>query len=87
MRIDGAQGWGAAEQITVSVGILEQLPALVKWVRGDQAGLEFAHEINADDARGKVALSKRQQESASLRDQAAIPTAGWLPNLNSPYKK
>ncbi len=87
VRIDRATNLQAGATVLVTVGALEAVGATVVWVREDTAGLKFAHPIDPDAARAKAAVAPRSLAERSRSAGAAVPTAGWIPNLNSPYRK
>lgn len=91
-RIDRASALRTGATVLVSVGVLETVGATVVWVQEDIAGLKFAELIDPDAARSKaiVAPGKHrnfdQQGAAGTRPDPAL-RAGWISELNSPYRR
>ena len=83
-RVDGAAFLTPGAILSVSIGALEAIEAVVVWVDGPVAGLKFAEPIDPDAARSKTIVSngKAIPEPVS-RDPS--PTAGWVADLESPY--
>lgn len=86
VRIDQAAALPVGATVLVTVGALEAVGATVVWVRDGAAGLRFATPIDPADARAKAALAPRAKQEPSAADRP-VPTAGWIPNLNSPYRR
>jgi hypothetical protein len=85
MCIDQAAGMTQGATVLVTVGALESVGATVVWVKDGQAGLKFAHVIDIDDARTKAAIAPRAEIKRPSSGKS--PTAGWIPDLNDPYRK
>lgn len=96
-RLDRASALKAGATVLVSVGVLEQMGATVVWVKGDVAGLKFVEAIDPDAARSRTIVSTSQKPAlargATKRQSDLVggfadgPSAGWLPELNNPYRK
>lgn len=85
VRIDQAAAFPVGATVLVTIGALESVGATVAWVKDDAAGLHFTHPVNPADARAKAAIVPRiKQEPVAGR---AVPTAGWIPDLNNPYRR
>ena len=84
VRVDGAAFLTPGAILSVSIGALEAIKAVVVWVDGPVAGLKFEEPIDPDAARSKtiVSIGKAIPDSVS-RDPS--PTAGWVADLESPY--
>lgn len=85
VRIDQAANLQAGATVLVTVGALEAVGATVVWVRDGAAGLAFAHPVDPDAARAKAAVAPRPATRPSAA--GVVPTAGWVPNLQNPYRK
>jgi hypothetical protein len=83
VRIDQAGDLRPGATVLVTVGALEAVGATVVWVRDGTAGLKFANPIRPEDARAKAAVAPRRERDP----KPAGPTAGWVPNLNNPYRR
>ena len=70
--------------VLVSVGVLKAIGATVVWVKDDLAGLRFAETIDPDAARSKAIIAPPKPRPALAIDRGA--TAGWIRDLNSPYR-
>lgn len=79
-RVDRAGSLKVGSTVLVSVGVLDQVGATVVWVKGDSAGLKFAEPIDPEAARSKTLV-------APAHKPAEEGGAGWIFDLNSPYKK
>lgn len=79
-RVDRAGSLKVGSTVLVSVGVLDQVGATVVWVKDDSAGLQFAEPIDPEAARSKalVAPAQKREEGEG---------AGWIFDLNSPYRK
>ena len=79
-RVDRAGSLQVGSTVLVSVGVLDQVGATVVWVKGDSAGLKFAEPIDPEAARSKalVAPAQKREEGEG---------AGWIFDLNNPYRK
>ncbi|WP_242154634.1 PilZ domain-containing protein [Sphingomonas sp. BAUL-RG-20F-R05-02] len=84
-RIDQAGALRKGATVLVSVGALQAVAATVVWVENGLAGLQFAKPVLPDDARAKTAIAPRSASTEDVRPEG--PTAGWLPDLNNPYRK
>ena len=62
--------------VVVAIGSIAPTPANVAWVRSGLAGLSFQKPIDVPAAR------RRRANGVAL----PAPAAGWLAELNSPYK-
>lgn len=87
VRIDQAAGLSVGATVLVTVGALEAVGATVAWVREGSAGLTFAHPVRIEDARAKAAIPARPKEPPADGARGKVPTAGWIPNLNDPYRR
>jgi hypothetical protein len=87
MRIDKAAGLQVGATVLVSVGVLQAVDATVVWLRDGWAGLRFAALIDAEQARGKAAVTPKARSSSSEPLPDNSPTAGWIQDLNNPYRK
>jgi hypothetical protein len=81
VRIDQAADLREGATVLVTVGALQAIGATVIWVRDGTAGLKFAHAIDPNDAKAKVAVAARP--AAVPADNA--PKAGWTHDLRNPY--
>jgi hypothetical protein len=86
VRIDQATELRVGSTVLVSVGSLEAIGATIKWVSGGNAGLEFAEQINPDEARTRAAIAPQPTSSNSAKQRSA-PTLreGWIRGLKDPY--
>lgn len=84
-RIDRAEGLKPGATVLVSVGVLKAVGATVIWVKDDLAGLRFAETIDPDAARSKAMIAPSKPRPAVATDRGA--TAGWIRDLNSPYRR
>jgi len=66
----------AGTVVVVAIGSVAPAAANVVWVRSGLAGLAFQKPIDVSEAR------RRRASGSTLRP----PAAGWLTELNSPYK-
>ena len=87
MRIDKAGDLRAGATVLVSVGALETVGATIVWVKDGSAGLRFATAIEPEKARAKAALGPKAVSGTKQPSPAMSPEAGWLGELNSPYRK
>lgn len=85
VRIDQAAGLAVDATVLVTVGTLDSVGATVVWVKDGWAGLQFAREIDPAAARAKAAIAPRVEERTTTTKGS--PSAGWIPNLTSPYKR
>ena len=81
-RVDRAGSLKVGSTVLVSVGVLEQVGATVIWVRDDLAGLKFAESIDPDAARSKAIVAP-----AAKSEPRHDASAGWVADLNNPYRK
>jgi hypothetical protein len=86
MRIDQAVGLQAGATVVVTVGNLQAVGATVAWVRDGWAGLKFAVPIDPDQARSKAAVAPKVADPIPKPASGIVPTAGWIKDLNSPYR-
>jgi len=84
-RIDRAGTLRAGATVLVSVGVLKAVGATVVWVKDDLAGLRFAETIDPDAARSKAIIAPPKPRPTTVVDRGA--TAGWIRDLNSPYRR
>ena len=63
--------------VVVAIGSIAPTAADVVWVRSGLAGLAFQKPIDVSEAR------RRRAAGNTLRP----PAAGWLTDLNNPYKR
>ena len=87
VRIDQATGIPVGATVLVTVGALQSVGATVVWAKDGSAGLKFAQPINPDDARAKAAIGPRPVERGARDAIGTAPTAGWIHDLNNPYRK
>lgn len=87
MRIDQATGLREGSTVLVTVGMLESISATVAWVRGDWAGVRFATPVEPNQARGKAAVAPTGIASSKRQAPHVSPTAGWMQDLSSSYRK
>lgn len=87
MRIDHAEGFAAGSTVLVTVGALDSVAATVVWVRDGAAGLKFAELIDPQAARARAAVAPQPFRGQPRNVPSPAPTAGWMPNLNSPYRR
>ena len=86
MRIDLAAGLQIGATVLVAVGQLEAVGATIVWVKEGYAGVQFAKAIDPDQARGKAAVRRTADIVPNKQEQRGA-TAGWVADLNSPYRK
>lgn len=84
-RIDRAGALKPGATVLVSVGVLKAVGATVIWVKDDLAGLSFAEKIDPDAARSKAIIAPPKLRPAQVINRGA--TAGWVQDLNSPYRR
>lgn len=87
LRIDQAAGFREGATVLVSVGALDAVGATVVWTRDSLAGLKFVEPIDPEAARAKAAVAPQPFRGQSRDLSVNAPTAGWVPNLNSPYRR
>ncbi|OWK33053.1 PilZ domain-containing protein [Sphingomonas mucosissima] len=87
VRIDQAGGFRKGATVLVSVGALDAVGATVVWVKDDLAGLEFAEPVNPEAARAKAAVAPPVFRGQNRDAPGPTPSAGWMPNLQSPYRR
>lgn len=83
-KVDRAGMLRPGATVLVSVGVLKAIGATVVWVKDDLAGLRFAETIDPDAARSKAIIAPPKPRPALAIDRGA--TAGWIRDLNSPYR-
>lgn len=84
-RIDRAGTLRPGATVLVSVGVLKAVGATVIWVRDDLAGLRFAETIDPDAARSKAIIAPPRPAPVASIDRGV--SAGWIKDLNSPYRR
>lgn len=88
IRIDAAEGMRVGATVLISVGVLEAVGATVKWLADGYAGLEFAEEIDPDQARARTAIISRPSAAATpIQSPASAVSAGWVADMENPYRK
>lgn len=87
VRIDGAGDLRAGATVLVTVGALESVGATVVWVKDGWAGLKFAELVDPDQARAKAAIAPPRAGALTRKPAGAAPSAGWIADLDSPYRK
>lgn len=87
VRIDQAAGFHKGATVLVSVGALDAVGATVVWVKDDVAGLEFAAPVDPEAARAKAAVAPPVFRGQNRDAPAPTVSAGWMPNLQSPYRR
>lgn len=87
VRIDQAADLRTGATVLVSIGALQAVGATVVWVEKGSAGLRFLEPINPDEARAKAAIAPRPAGGAPQPAAPKAPTAGWVHDLNNPYRK
>lgn len=87
VRIDQAIGFREGATVLVSVGALEAVGATVVWVKDALAGLKFAEPVDPEAARAKAAVAPAPFRGQRRDSPATAPSAGWVPNLDSPYRR
>lgn len=85
VRIDQAIDMRVGATVLVSVGELEAVGATVVWVKDDSAGLKFAHAVELNQAKAKVAIAPRPSDKDSRCVKSAAK-AGWISGLRNPYR-
>lgn len=65
--IDQAGNLRQGATVLVTVGALASVGATVAWTRDGRAGLAFAHPINPDLARARVAIAPKVDGKATGR--------------------
>ena len=86
VRIDGAAGFRPGATVLVTVGALESVGATVVWVKDGWAGLKFAELVDPDQARAKAAIAPPSAGAPIRKPVVATPSAGWITDLDSPYR-
>jgi len=84
-KVDRAGMLRPGATVLVSVGVLKAIGATVIWVKDDLAGLRFAETIDPDAARSKAIIAPPKPRPTTVADRGA--TAGWIRDLNSPYRR
>lgn len=87
MRIDQVDRLTPGATVLVTVGLLEAVGATVVWVQDGWAGLRFAANVSTDEARAKSAVAPKKPGTQQRPAAEVIPTAGWIGDLSSPYRK
>jgi hypothetical protein len=90
IRIDQAAELRQGATVLISVGSLEAIAATVVWVEGGSAGLAFAQQINPDAARKKGGVASSSVAPVHVRatgSAAPVPRAGWIGDLQNPYRR
>ncbi|MBB5714873.1 PilZ domain-containing protein [Sphingomonas aerophila] len=90
MRIDQVDVLRQGATVLVTVGALEAVGATVVWVADGSAGLEFATEIDPDQARARVAIAPKTDGSRHQpASSGSLPPvkAGWVQDMQSPYRR
>jgi hypothetical protein len=90
VKIDQAADLRPGSTVLVTVGALQSVGATVVWVKDGSAGLKFAHDIDPADARASTVIAPRagsERGRPPVAPAAPAPTAGWLGDLSSPYRK
>ncbi|TPG03905.1 PilZ domain-containing protein [Sphingomonas oligophenolica] len=87
IRIDQATELRPGATVLIWVGILEAVGATVKWVAEGCAGLAFAEEIDPEHARARASSVPRPvAATAPVQASAPAPGAGWITDMQSPYR-
>lgn len=87
IRLDQAGALRVGATVLISVGILEAIGATVRWVKDDRAGLEFAVRIDPEHARTRAPAPAAQIAAMPpAQGSAASLGAGWVANMQSPYR-
>lgn len=87
VRIDAAADFRPGATVLVTVGALESVGATVVWVKAGWAGLKFAELVDPDQARAKAAIAPPRAGGPIRKPAATAPSAGWITDLDSPYRK
>jgi hypothetical protein len=87
VRIDGAADFRPGATVLVTVGALESVGATVVWVKDGWAGLKFAQPVDPDQARAKAAIAPVRAGAPIHKPAVTPPSAGWITDLDSPYRK
>ena len=87
VRIDGAADFRRGATVLVTVGALESVGATVVWVKDGWAGLKFTQLVDPDQARAKAAIAPPGAAALIRKPAVGAPSAGWVDDLNSPYRK
>jgi hypothetical protein len=87
VRIDGAGDFRPGATVLVTVGALEPVGATVVWVKDSWAGLKFAELVDPDQARARAAIAPLRAGANVRKPATAAPSAGWIADLDSPYRK
>lgn len=86
MRIDRAAELRVGATVLVAVGQLEAVGATIVWAKEGSAGVKFVRAIDPDQARGKTAVRPKANVLPNREKQRGA-TAGWVADLNNPYRK
>ena len=57
------------------------------WVENGWAGIQFETEIDPDQARSRAALTPKAVAALGRVVPNIVPSAGWMGNLSSPYRR
>lgn len=90
MRIDNAATLKAGATVLISIGALHAIGATVKWVHDGFAGLAFAEQIDLEDAQTKAVIAPDraiEPTRSTIFKVAPAPTAGWIEEIRSPYRR
>jgi hypothetical protein len=87
VRIDGAGDFRPGATVLVTVGALESVGATVVWVKDGWAGLKFAELVDPEQARAKAAIAPPRAGAPVRKSVITAPNAGWITDLDSPYRK
>jgi hypothetical protein len=68
--IEGANRLRLWDQVELQLGSISRLEAVVRWIKGDRAGLEFAHETRIEGCPDEVADTLRDVIRRSFPDVA-----------------
>jgi hypothetical protein len=86
MRIDQASDLQVGATVIVAIGHLEAIGATIVWVKRASAGVKFAKAVDPDQARGSASVQPKNSNSPRQVRQSGA-TAGWVSDLNDPYRK
>lgn len=85
--LDNSPGLVAGDVVRVTMGALPPLSAEVMWADPRLAGLHFSRPIDLAVARKPRARGVAAAPSAISTPRPVTPTAGWIGNLNDPYRR
>lgn len=86
MRIDQAAGLQVGATVLVAVGQIDAVGATIVWIKEGSAGVKFAKSIDPDESRGKAAVRPKANILPGQKKQRGA-TAGWVADLDNPYRK